>query len=217
MSRVQFSLPDRQCLTWLHRVSCTHPQLLNPVPKPKAASGLWPCHTILLVSYLPQNPPTGGEATKAIYIPVMAFPKYFTKALAISSEQAIVACTTTQLLTPVWSRSIQAHGAGRPRKTWLNPQSSQSCGGTNQHCSEKGTPTKHPTEHLPLHSACGCGATLEHCTRTMIPPHIQRTHMSWQKHLADPQLGSLIPKVKISLQSCPSHIFLQGVWTSSFQ
>lgn len=147
--------------------------------------------------------------TRAIYIPVMVSPKYFTKASAIPSEQAIIACTTAQLLTPVWSRIIQAHGDGRTRQTWLSPcpQSSQSRGGTNQHRSEKGTSTEHRIEHLPLHSASRCGATVEHCTRTIIPPHIQRTHMSWQKHLAQPQLSSLIPKVTFSLQSCHSHIF----------
>lgn len=51
-SWVQLSLPNT-VPDLAPRVSCTHPQLPNPVLKPKAASDLWACHATLLVS-----PPT---------------------------------------------------------------------------------------------------------------------------------------------------------------
>lgn len=117
------ALSDRQCLTWLHRVSCTHPQLPNTFPSQRLplasdpAMLFW-CHTSHRTL-----PATGGEVTKPIS--VMFFPKYFTKVSTIPSEQAIRACTTAQLLIPVWSRTMQAHGAGRPGKTLVRPQSTQ--------------------------------------------------------------------------------------------
>lgn len=76
--------------------------MLSELPVPLACD---PGDAVLLVSHLQQDLPAvaGGQMSRAIYIPAVFFPKYFTKASAIPSKYATRACITAHVLNRVWS------------------------------------------------------------------------------------------------------------------
>lgn len=149
------------------------------------------------------------------------FPKYFPKASVIPSKYAATACITAHLLNRVWSRDHPKPRSWKTREDIIrdSPQRSQSCGYSNERCSNEGTSAEHidkispdrqqcPQSYLSyvksyssrsVLSTCRHGAMLERFTRTIAPPsHVEDARELAETPRTDP-LSSLITKVTLPL------------------